>query len=97
MAIKVYAYHQDFGRIGSLSGLFTADEEDVETAMGQEVYLDEVLGKHSEVEGSIDDSTVVLASEDPTVITFVSDALGGGIGVNIIQCWKDKEEWDEEE
>jgi hypothetical protein len=97
MAIKVYKYYEDFRRMGNLTGLFLADEDDVAAAQDQEVYLGEVLGKHSEVIGTIDSRTVVLASEDPAVIFFVDAHLGGSMGINIIQHWKNREEYDEEE
>ena len=42
-------YNQDFGRMGSLDGLFICTKEDLESLNGKDVYFGEVLGKHSEV------------------------------------------------
>lgn len=42
-------YHEDFGRMGSLDGLFICTKDELETLKDQVVYFGEVLGKHSEV------------------------------------------------
>lgn len=42
-------YSQDFGRMGSLDGLFICTKEDLENLDGKNIYFGEVLGKHSEI------------------------------------------------
>ena len=49
MALKLYEYFEDYGRMGSLSGLYVMDEQDFEELKGKFYYGDELLGKHSEV------------------------------------------------
>ncbi len=61
----IYSFHWDCGRMGEVNGLFVADSADVEKAIGREVYLGEVLGKHSEIYGVLDTNAVVLKSDNP--------------------------------
>ena len=50
--------------MGYLSGIFVAEDEDVLKVMGQEVYLDEVLGKHSNVTAEISGETIEVLTDD---------------------------------
>lgn len=52
-------------RYGEICGLFKATEEEVKELIGKEVYFGEVLGKHSEVYGSIEPSDIMLVSDEP--------------------------------
>lgn len=77
--MKMYKYNQDYGRMGSLSGVFLADEKDLAWFMGAEVWADDVLGKHSEVPISFDESTIEeIAVSEQTVAE-----LHGVLGKNI--------------
>jgi hypothetical protein len=82
---KIYKFEKTFGRGGKLCGLFLAEETDVAKVLGQNVHLGEVLGKHSDVDVTVDDSTLKMVSEDPAIIAFVTDQLGGGFGTNPIE------------
>ena len=50
----IYQFHWDCGRMGDIAGLFVASKQDVQDAIGKEIYFGEVLGKHSEVYGTLD-------------------------------------------
>ncbi|ADQ53308.1 hypothetical protein 65p300 [Aeromonas phage 65] len=50
--LKLYRFYWDAGRGGSVEGLFVEDSEVVEKYIGSDVYFGEILGKHSEVEGT---------------------------------------------
>lgn len=54
MAEKLYRYYQYYGRMGSLSGIFAAEEAEVQAAIGKEVDFDEALGKHSHAYGPLE-------------------------------------------
>lgn len=71
----VYKLNFDCGRQGSLTGVFVADTELVEILMEKEiqVYFGEVLGKHSEVYGSIDEGEIIEVSRDPAVVSLIQD------------------------
>ena len=50
----LWKFHWDCGRAGDVEGLFIATEEEVENLIGSEVYFGEILGKHSEVYGTVE-------------------------------------------
>lgn len=56
----------DCGRSGELHGIFVAKKYDVKELVesGEEVYFGEVLGKHSEVYGPIEESEIELVTDD---------------------------------
>jgi hypothetical protein len=62
--------------MGDLEGLFIASEEDVNTLIGKQLYFGEVLGKHSEVYGSLDKDDVDKVPVDPDVVAVLKGHLG---------------------
>jgi hypothetical protein len=82
--LKLYKWSMDYGRAGSLDGLFALDE--IEQAELQkliadktEIYFGEVLGKHSEVVASLD-------AEDFTEVPLEHDAILALIGAVRSSC-----------
>ena len=74
MATKgVYKFFWDCGRMGELYGLFLATDEDVKAAIGKRAYFGEVLGKHSEIEGEVEEADITLVSDDPAVVKVIED------------------------
>lgn len=72
----VYKLHFDCGRMGQLDGLFIAEKEKVKELIdsGREVYFGEVLGKHSEIMGPIEEpDDITLVSEDEEVIRVIEE------------------------
>lgn len=63
--IGIYKFHWDCGRQGSVDGCFVADDSEVEKAIGKEVYFGEILGKHSEIYGTLEESDIELSTTDP--------------------------------
>lgn len=47
--LKLYAYDEDFGRMGNLSGVFVSTDEELLSKKGKIAYFGEVLGKHSDI------------------------------------------------
>jgi len=67
----IYKIEIDYGRSGSLYGIFVADTERVKKVVEEKtsVYFGEVLGKHSEVEVTFNDpADFILVSDDPAVV-----------------------------
>ena len=62
-------------RGGIVEGIFKATKEDVQNAIGKDVYFGEILGKHSELYGTLEDGECELLSEDPL---YVMQALESG-------------------
>lgn len=48
--LGLFVFRRGFGRMGNLSGLFTADRELVKSCFGKSAYFGEVLGKHSDID-----------------------------------------------
>lgn len=71
----VYKFHYDCGRMGELTGLFITDTEKVKALIesGEEVYFGEVLGKHSEVCGPIEEHDLTLISTEENVIKIIEE------------------------
>ncbi len=65
---KLYKYEQSFGRMGHLSGVFLLDKETFDKGMGHEVYMGEILGKHSEVVALINKNTLKELTDDQDFI-----------------------------
>jgi len=64
----IYRFKCDCGRMGELSGIFVADSDDVKTLIGTYVYFGEVLGKHSEVEGEIEEDEIELVTDNESCV-----------------------------
>jgi hypothetical protein len=79
----IYRLNFDCGRQGSLRGIFIADKEHVKVLIENkiEVYWGEVLGKHSEVYGPMDDGELTLVSDNVEAIKIIEE-LGLENGYN---------------
>jgi uncharacterized protein YdcH (DUF465 family) len=64
----IYKMEFDCGRMGSLSGVFVADTDAMQKLIGTEVYFGEVLGKHSEIAGPIDEKDITLVTSDSDAV-----------------------------
>lgn len=75
MKKALYKFQLDCGRMGELEGLFISTQEKVDKLVESriEVYFGEVLGKHSEVYGSIDKDEIIFVSDNEEVIKVIED------------------------
>jgi hypothetical protein len=94
----IYEFFWDCGRMGEVSGLFLADKSDVEKLIGNEVYFGEILGKHSEVSGIVEEKDIVLKTDDQDFINKLIDIFGADFstGYNPLDYFEPEEE-DEED
>lgn len=74
--LGLYKFFWDCGRNGNLEGVFVATAEEVEDLIGKDVYFGEVLGKHSEIYGTIERGDLDLLTEDQD---FIEKAQSYGI------------------
>src|SRR5690554_1652074 len=72
----LWKFHWYFGRQGDVNGLFVATEDEVENAIGGDVYFGEILGKHSEVRGTIERKDVTKVDIDSESVMKVANHLG---------------------
>ena len=93
MAKKLYEFHWDCGRMGDVEGLFIAEEETVKESIGKHVYFGEILGKHSEVEGTLDESDLTIVDIPSFVVDILADKIGWTIsGYNPLDYMEEDEE-----
>lgn len=96
---NLYSFYVDCGRMGSLDGLFIATKEEVDKAIGKEVYFGEVLGKHSDVQGTLEAHEITLVSSDQDKVEWLLGLLGTCVsGFNPLEyISQDDEDYDEDE
>lgn len=73
---KLYQFHWNCGRMGNLYGLFIADDADITKIMGEEIYFGEVLGKHSEIAGTLERRDLTIKSDDQGLIERLESIFG---------------------
>ena len=70
----LWSFYWDCGRQGDVEGLFKATREEVENAIGKEVYFGEILGKHSEVCGTLEEGEIKLVSDNPIEVMNATES-----------------------
>jgi len=67
---SLYKMNFDCGRQGSLEGIFLAEDEDVEILINNkiEIHFGEVLGKHSDIRGNLEQNEITKITDDEKVI-----------------------------
>ena len=71
----IYKFYKEYRRMGSLSGIFAADPQKVKQLIDnqKEIYFGEVLGKHSEIYGTMTENEITMVSDDPEVVKLFED------------------------
>lgn len=72
----LWKFYSDCSREGNLEGLFVATEEDVKKAIGYEVRFGEVLGKHSNIRGCLEETDIEKVELDLEIVKKVTEILG---------------------
>jgi len=82
--MQLISFHFDCGRNGDLHGLFAVLSEDALQRWNyilesqRDVYFgEEVLGKHSEIYGPVEECDYVLVTDDPERINMVLTGIYG--------------------
>lgn len=67
----LYKLSLDCGDMGTLTGSFVAEKEDIEylTNSSIRVYFGAVLGEHSEVASLLDSNDIKLLTDDPSIVS----------------------------
>lgn len=74
----IFYFYWDCGRSGDVEGLFIADKDVVEKTYGEEIYFGEILGKHSEVYGTLERGDITLQTDDQDFIQKFIEIMGDG-------------------
>ncbi len=72
----LYKFEWDCGRQGTVTGIFVAKKEEIEEVIGKGVYFGEILGKHSEVYGTLEASEFKILSDDQDYIKKTKEIFG---------------------
>lgn len=72
----LWKFYWNCRRQGSVEGLFVATEEEVKNAVGEYVYFGEILGKHSEIYGTIEEGEIEKVDVDSDAVEKVTKFLG---------------------
>lgn len=72
----LWRFYWDCHRQGSVEGLFVATEKEVNDAIGKDVYFGEILGKHSDIYGTIEDGDITKIEVDSDVVNKLIPHLG---------------------
>lgn len=100
---NLYEFYTDCGRMGHLEGVFIATAEEVNRAIGKYMDFGEALGKHSQVDGVLEQHEIVLKSDDQAVINLLIRIFGRTVsGYNPLDYidpsqYDDEEEFEDEE
>lgn len=92
MSIVIAKFYRDFGRSGELMGVCVAHREEIEAAIGKSVYFGEVLGKHSDVQITLEESDFTILTDDKEFITKYILLFGTGHGHNPFDYLEDEDE-----
>lgn len=98
--MKVIArFYWDCGRMGEVDGLFVTTKEALEAAYGREVYFGEILGKHSEVSGTLDPGDITILTEDQDFIAKFIEIIGDDnvSGYNPLDYIEERDEYEDDE
>lgn len=87
---RLFKFCWDCGRTGYLESLFVATQEQVDAAIGKYLYFGEVLGKHSEISGTLEASDIQDTGAGPEVVEFFEKL--GCIGHNPLKAISEDEE-----
>jgi hypothetical protein len=64
----IYRFYWDCGRIGDVSSIFLSNDDSIAWLIGRECYFGEILGKHSNIHGTINEDDIELVTEDPVAV-----------------------------
>jgi len=87
---KLYKFHWDCGRMGNVRGTFSADDLYVKSCIGKQVYFGEILGKHSDVYGNLEEKDLTVLSDDQDFIEKFEKLIGDS-GYNPLSYMNEEE------
>ena len=73
---QLYKFYWDCGRNGEVKCVFVSTDEEIVENIGKQVYFGEILGKHSEIFGTLDEKDLEKIDLDEETINKVSAILG---------------------
>jgi len=65
LSLALWEFCWDYGRQGKVEGIFKATKSDVENLVGKHLSFGEILGKHSDVYGDVEEGNITLITDNP--------------------------------
>ncbi len=65
---KLYRFEWYVGRMGTVRGIFAEEESVINKNIGKPVYFGEILGKHSEIFGNLEEKDLKVLTDDQDFI-----------------------------
>lgn len=75
-ANKLWDFYWDCGRQGDVKSTFVATDDEIADIVGKRAYFGEILGKHSEVYGDIEEADFTMVSDDPAFVESFRSKVG---------------------
>ena len=72
----LWKFYWNCGRDGNVRGLFIASEEEINENLNKDIYFGEILGKHSEVSGTLGEEDLTKMDLDSETVEKVTKVLG---------------------
>jgi hypothetical protein len=91
----MWKFHWDCRRMGTVRGVFVATEAQVKAALGKRVYFGEILGKHSEVFGTLEEKDLARVTDDQAFIAKAEEYGIASNGYNPLEYLSEEEEGEE--
>ena len=90
---KLYSFFWDCGRMGDVEGLFIAEEFEVDSAIGSQVRFGEILGKHSDISGTLSSVDLKVISDEQDRIDWLLGIVGPTVsGYNPLEYVRQEED-----
>jgi hypothetical protein len=81
------------GRQGNVEGLFVTTRAELTAAYGKNVYFGEILGKHSEVYGTLDEGDITILTDDAEFVAKLVSITGSSVsGYNPFEYMRSDDE-----
>ena len=96
MSKALWKFHFNAGRQGTLHGMFVATDEAILSALGKHLSFGEVLGKHSDVHGQLENGDLTRVTDDEVFVAKFEE-YGCRSGYNPLEYLPESEEEDTEE
>lgn len=88
----LWKFYWDCGRMGSVEGLFIASQDEIDKSIGKQVYFGEILGKHSEIYGTLDLEDLEKVDLEESAVLKLKELLGDTLsGYNPLEYISDEE------
>ena len=73
---KLFKFEWDCGRMGIIQGVFISTSEEVKSIIGKQLFLGDVLGKYSEIQGQLEEEEIKEIVISQAVVIELEETFG---------------------